>query len=301
MDHQRARLTRRSLLDRPQSLIRRPVVRESATSPAPIDEPDPSSLWPPSLGSWPSPGPRERAGPDEQWLPLSWQLPRGSWEAPEPSAPEPAAPTSLRTRPPAAPPPAPVRPRRSERDSGAPGVVRRWMLVAGLVAVLGLVVTVAARNLPNPLAAGTTATSGPEQAGTARLAKVGTPFTFPNGLTVNIMRLRVVNASADGPGGVRKGQQLLVADVQVTNGGGDPVRLDVLDLQAHIGSDHHLARQVTDPAISPGKATGSLAPGRVGGGAYGFALRDSDDTSKVLIDVQLTGSGQPLVSFEGSV
>jgi hypothetical protein len=303
MQEQRGRVTRRSLLDRPQSLIGgRPIVRNSAVSSPPHDEPDPSALWPPSLGSWPSPTPRERAGPDECWLPLSWQLPQETWTPPAEPTPEAIVPSPPPPRPQAAPAgqAEAARARRVEGRTPSPVVMRRWLIGIALVLALGLAVMVAPPNLPNPLVAGAdrpSAGGGGEQ---ARTVDVGTPFTHPSGLTVNIGRLRTVPAAENGRE-VRKGQQLLVAELQVTNGGGDPIRLEQFNIRARVGAGQREARQVTDPAVRPGEATGTLWPGRGATGAYAFALVDSDDTASVLVEVQLPGAGDPPVSFRGSV
>src|SRR4029450_3242847 len=112
----------------------------------------------------------------------------------------------------------------------------------------------------------------------ARPLKVGTPFTFPGGLTVNVTGLRPVVASAGGPG-MHKGQRLLVADLQVTNGGGDPVQLDDLGVQTRIGSTQRSGTAVSDPAVKPGRAKGRLVPGREADGSYAFGRIGGDETA----------------------
>jgi O-acetyl-ADP-ribose deacetylase (regulator of RNase III) len=102
--------------------------------------------------------------------------------------------------------------------------------------------------------------------------RVGRTVTYGDRLAVSVVRLREGRAG-EYTYGASNGQEVVIAEVRVTNGTRADVDLTLCDVRARLGPDQVQAYELHDrEVVTPARLEGSLAAGRMATGAYGFPV-----------------------------
>lgn len=122
------------------------------------------------------------------------------------------------------------------------------------------------------------------------------PGDFGGGVTVKVTKSTDQTSSDTGPGSI-KGQAAVAFTLAFTNGSGQVVPVDTVNVTASYGSANTPASPVNASTNSP--LSGRIKPGATATGVYAFAIPKDERTD---VTLQLWyAQGKPVVVFSGSV
>jgi hypothetical protein len=156
--------------------------------------------------------------------------------------------------------------------------------------------------LPNPAPSSIPKVTRPDSTGAPSLsaapAGFATAAAYPDGVVVSIVKASKAIETGQGPG-VFAGRELLVVDVQITNGSAAPITLNQVVMTTYYGQAKQLA-----PGVYPGNVevkdfSGTVSPAATSSARYAFAV-PAAELSVVTMVVDFDASHASAV-FTGSV
>lgn len=133
---------------------------------------------------------------------------------------------------------------------------------------------------------------------TAPATGFGAPAAYPDGVKVSITKAEKAVETGTGPGQFN-GRQLLVVDLQVTNGSASPIDLNQVVITTTYGQSRQVAAAVYPGNVSVQDFTGSVAAGATASARYAFAV-PAADLGLVSMTVDFDASHASAI-FTGSV
>lgn len=109
----------------------------------------------------------------------------------------------------------------------------------------------------------------------------GGKVTYPDGVEIEVIKIdRDKVGEYDSTGSAKKGDEVLVFSIRVTNGSSEPLDA-MMSVNARVGADGTAVEPWYGDGLTP--ATGTITPGKSGTFRYGFVIKTPNE---VTLDAQ---------------